>query len=366
MRAGGVLKLGGGGGFGVAMRTALALGLGLVLAGGGSGAGAQEIGGVAVVEAMADYARPGLTPAVEGGRRIHLHCAGRGAPTVVFTAGLGAWSATWAKVQPEVARITRTCAWDRAGFGLSDGDAGAAQTVSRTTDDLERALGVAGETGPYLLVGHSAGAHEMLTFADRRRAEVAGVVLVDPVRPHDVAREAAAGPKAAAADRAYYAGEARRLRGCAAGVEAGTVKTGAPDAQCFRYFSEVPPAVQAVLARLDADPGRLRTQASAYEEYEPNGERVARAGRTYGALPLIVLSAADPGLWAQEAKDEHPALIADWHDSHSALAGLSTRGERRVVDGTGHLIQLDRPQAVIGAVRDVIQAARAAGEAPRP
>lgn len=336
------------------MRKIAALGLGLVMAAGG--ADAQEIKGIPVVEAMAAYVVAGDLVAIDGDRRIHLRCVGRGAPTVVFTAGLGAWSATWAKVQPEVGRFVRACAWDRAGFGLSDGDARAPQTVARTTDDMERALAAAGEAGPYVLVGHSAGAQEVLTFADRHQGEVAGIVLVDPVRPHDLAREAAASPKAAAADRAYLAGEARRLRDCAAGIEAGTVKTGAPAGPCFRYFPEIPASAQAVLARLDADPGRLRTQASGFEQYEPNGERIVQPDRSYGDLPLIVLSAGNAGLWDEAAKDDFPALLADWADSHRALAGLSKRGERRVVEGAGHLIQLQRPDVVIAAIRTVIHA----------
>lgn len=330
---------------------------GWVLACWTSAAQAQVIENVPVVEAMADYVAPGGRVAVEGGRHIHIRCLGTGSPTVVFNAGLGAWSATWAKVQPQVARTTRTCAWDRAGFGLSDGDA-AAQTVVRTTDDLERALKGAGIKGPYIMVGHSAGAHEVLTFTDRHPRDVAGIVLVDPVRPHDMAREAAAGPRAVEIDRAYMAGESRRLRDCAAGIEAGTVKTGAPAPPCFQYFPEIPPQVQAILAQRDAEPARLRAQASLFEEYEPNGERVVKDDRTYGDLPLIVVSAGAVNLWSDEARAEHPALIADWADSHQALARLSRRGERRVAEGSGHLVQLDRPQAVIDAVLDVVRAAR--------
>lgn len=339
------------------MKVIVGATMGLALAGQAVEARAQVIKDVPVVEAMADYVAPdGLVP-VDGARRVHLRCLGKGSPTVVFTAGLGGWSAAWAKVQPEVAKTTRACAWDRAGFGLSDADAKAPQTVGRTTDDLERALKTAGVEGPYVLVGHSAGAHEVLTFADRYPRDIVGIVLVDPVRPHDVAREAAVGPKAAAADRAYLASEAQRLRDCATGVESGRVKTGVPAPPCFMYFPEIPVKAQAVLARLDANPARLRTQASAYEEYEPNGERVAKNDRTYGDLPLIVVSAGKPGLWAPEAKDEYPALQADWTDSHAALAALSRRGERRVADGSGHLVQLEKPQAVVDAVLDVVRAA---------
>ena len=324
----------------------------------------QVLKGLPVVEAMTDYRTAGEAVAVDGARRIHLRCMGQGAPVVVFTAGLGSWSGSWAKVQPEVAMTTRACAWDRAGFGLSNGDPGTPQTIEATTHDLERALAKAGVEGPYVMVGQSAGAHEVLTFTDRRPRDVAGVVLVDPVRPHDMARQAAAGPRATAADRAFYAGEVRRLRDCAAGVEAGAVKTGAPAEPCFQYYPEIPKPVQAALARLDADPARLRTQASSYEEYEPNGERVVRDDRRYGDLPLIVLSAGSPGLWTDEAKDEHAALLADWRDSHRSLADLSKRGQVRVVKDSGHLVPYERPQAVIDAVRDVVKAARAAR--PRP
>ncbi|MEC4592680.1 alpha/beta hydrolase [Nitrospirillum amazonense] len=338
------------------MKAIVGAAIGLGLAGLTVNARAQVIKDVPVVEAMADYVAPeGLVP-VDGARRVHLRCLGQGSPTVVFTAGLGGWSATWAKVQPEVAKVTRACAWDRAGFGLSDADAKAPQIVGQTTDDLERALKVAGVKGPFVLVGHSAGAHEVLTFTDRHPRDVVGIVLVDPVRPHDLAREAGVGPKAAAADRAYLAGEAQRLRDCASGVESGRVKTGAPASPCFIYFPEIPEKTQSVLARLDADPARLRTQASAFEEYEPNGERVVKNDRTYGDLPLIVVSAGEPGLWAPEAKEEYPALQADWADSHKALAELSRRGERRVADGSGHLVQLNQPQAVIDAVLDVVRA----------
>lgn len=321
------------------------------------GARAQVIQDVPVVEAMADYVAPGGMIAVEGGRRIHLRCLGSGSPTVVFTAGLGAWSGTWAKVQPEVAKTTRACAWDRAGFGLSDGDSKHAQTAAQTTDDLEKALKGVGVKGPYVLVGHSAGVYETLTFADRHLGEVAGIVLVDPTRPHDMAREAAASPNAAAADRAYFAGEVRRLRDCAAGVETGAIKTGAPAPPCFVYFPEIPARAQAVLAQRDAEPARLRAQASLYAEYEANGERAVKDDRTYGDLPLIVLSAASP-YWPPEAQADYPALTADWMESHKALAALSSRGERQVVTDTGHLIQLDQPQRVIDAVMRVVKARR--------
>lgn len=55
-----------------------------------------------------------------GGYRLHLWCTGDGAPAVILDAGLGGTSAGWGFVQPEVARFTRVCSYDRAGMGYSE------------------------------------------------------------------------------------------------------------------------------------------------------------------------------------------------------------------------------------------------------
>ncbi|MDB5451864.1 MAG: Alpha/beta hydrolase, partial [Caulobacteraceae bacterium] len=54
------------------------------------------------------------------GRHIALRCSGQGSPTVIFETGFGGGSLGWSRVQPEVAKTTRTCSYDRAGYGLSD------------------------------------------------------------------------------------------------------------------------------------------------------------------------------------------------------------------------------------------------------
>jgi hypothetical protein len=54
-----------------------------------------------------------------GGYRLHLWCTGDGAPAVILDAGLGGTSAGWGFVQPEVARFTRVCSYDRAGMATA-------------------------------------------------------------------------------------------------------------------------------------------------------------------------------------------------------------------------------------------------------
>jgi len=45
---------------------------------------------------------------------------------------------------------------------------------------------------------------------------------------------------------------------------------------------------------------------------------------------------------------------------HDELAALSTRGSNRKVKNSGHYIQKDRPDEVIAAIAEVVQAARGA------
>src|SRR6476619_4466167 len=65
------------------------------------------------------YPPPGQLVDV-GGYRLHINCTGTGSPTVVIESGWGDMSAAWGWVQPEVAKTTRVCTYDRAGMGWSE------------------------------------------------------------------------------------------------------------------------------------------------------------------------------------------------------------------------------------------------------
>ena len=72
----------------------------------------------------------------------------------MLEAGLGANTFTWADVQ--LARTTRTCAYDCAGNGNSVAPAGV-HDARNEIEDLERLLDHARIAPPWVLVGHSYG-----------------------------------------------------------------------------------------------------------------------------------------------------------------------------------------------------------------
>lgn len=316
--------------------------------------------------ALEAYSRPQRLVEVEPGRRLHLVCLGKGSPTVILTAGLGNWSATWSPVHREIALTTRACAWDRAGFGFSD-PSDRPQTLKETTDDLERVLKKGAVKGPYILVGHSHGGFESLTFADRHPRAVAGMVLVDSTVPDQRDMQRRAAPSVARFFDRLEAEYLAFLRQCEADVRSGKLGPETPDPnQCFDYPPGYPDALEAAMRRLDSDPRRRATARSLIELAMADEANKAAIDpeRTYGAMPLIVLTAGvhrpHPEAPA-EILAEYPRLFDAWDRSHDALARLSARGVNRFVEGAGHSIQRDKPEAVIGAVREVVAMARGAG-----
>jgi pimeloyl-ACP methyl ester carboxylesterase len=112
------------------------------------------------------------------GIQMRLDCRGSGSPTVVLEAGGQSSSIVWVRIQDEVAKFTRVCSYDRAGYGWSDTvhEAMLPQQVAEMLHDL---LERGGEQPPYLMVGHSFGGIYVRIFTAEYPNEVVGMVLVD-------------------------------------------------------------------------------------------------------------------------------------------------------------------------------------------
>lgn len=115
-----------------------------------------------------------------GGHRLYVKCTGRGGPTVILEAALANTSATWNAIQPQIARFTTVCSYDRAYLGRSDRSPTFPITAQSSVDELRTLLRNAGIRGPYVLVGHSYGGWLVQLFARQDGGRrVTGVVLVD-------------------------------------------------------------------------------------------------------------------------------------------------------------------------------------------
>lgn len=115
------------------------------------------------------------------GYKWHVLELGRGNPTVVFENGMGEDLSTWKDVQPDIAKLARTFAYDRAGLGKSErSPSPQPRDAKQLAAELRMLLHAAKIPVPYILVGHSLGGAIVQVFAAEYPTEVAGLVLVDP------------------------------------------------------------------------------------------------------------------------------------------------------------------------------------------
>ncbi len=299
------------------------------------------------------YPAPGKLVDI-GGYRLHINCTGTGSPTVILDAGLGGTSLDWSKVQPAVARFTRVCSYDRAGYGWSESGPGP-RTSQQIVKELHLLLAHAQIHGPYVLVGHSLGGLNMRLYAYRYPAEVAGMVLLDATSEHQFApfgtHPAFFPPQAVSAGGLLY----QALHGAAYfGVARVALQTGlAPLEDAAAY----PAAVKPILL---AQASQTRYYGTQYDELAALQESAAqvRAARlaspSYGKLPLIVLSQD----YSQDRSAQGKQMAATWDALQQDLASLSSNSQHSVAQHSGHYIHLDRPDLAITAIQSVWQQAR--------
>jgi len=130
------------------------------------------------------YAKAGRWIKIGGGSRLYMLEKGSGGPTVIFEAGIAATNLNWCHIQEVVAGFTGTASYDRCGLGWSS-PSRTPRTPGNIARELHEGLMRAGIKPPYIMVGHSFGGLVMRRFALLFPEDVAGVVLVDPMRPEE-------------------------------------------------------------------------------------------------------------------------------------------------------------------------------------
>jgi pimeloyl-ACP methyl ester carboxylesterase len=297
---------------------------------------------------------------VDGRRRLHIVVDGEGGPAVILESAIAASSMSWARVQPEVARMTKAVAYDRAGLGWSDSPVGPS-TLRSVVADLHLVISAAGRT-PCILVGHSFGAFVVMACAAAYPCEVAGLVLVDP--PTDWT---------AMTQRQQYmlrgAGHLSRIGGVLARL--GIVRaclallTGGAPAAPRTFVKVFGPATARTLERLVGEVRKLPP------EIHPHVQAVWCQPKCFGAMAgyLRVFEEAAASVWNRAVAADLPLVVISAGDQpstaiaeHEALAQSSSRGRHIVATKSGHWVPFDQPELIVGAIRDIVERVRAERE----
>lgn len=302
------------------------------------------------------HTRVGRYVALSDGCRLYLREAGSGRPTVIFEAGIGASSLNWLPVQTVIAQETSTLAYDRAGLGWSD-PCRTERTPANVAAELHEMLQCAKVKPPFVLVGHSFGGLVMQRYAQLHPEEVASVVLVDPMRCEEWPP--------------FVPARARQLV-----IAKGLCKTAVPCAHCglsriglsslflgsgklaerLAHFAgencehvlrrvraevaKMPDEARPVIVALWSQPRFYRGMCAYLEGIPATVTEMAGAPPVRG-IPIVVLT---PGK-STPLSDEELARIGD-------------RTRQVIATKSEHWIHLDEPEVVIGAVQEMVAAAR--------
>ena len=259
-----------------------------------------------------------------GGHRLHIYCEGWGKPTVIFDSGAGGFSLEWMRVQKVLARRTRVCSYDRAGYGWSEVGP-LPRSIDQITRELHELLNNAGEQGPYIMAGHSFGGYSAQLFARNYPDKIAGLVLIDSSHPEQAARF----PK--------RNGERPR-----------TIVPRSRNYIAFRHIMHpnFPKEVAPVANRLMNSWNHTMTWREEMMMF-PSGAAQLMSSKPMPTTPVVVLTRGRR-VWPNNAYGDQMERI--WMDLQDELSRLSVKRVHLIAEHSGHQIHLDQPGIVIDAL----------------
>jgi pimeloyl-ACP methyl ester carboxylesterase len=290
--------------------------------------------------ALNAYLHPQTLATLPDGRHIHFFCMGKGRPIAIVAPGWHITAPVWHGFQPSMAKTTRLCVYDRAGYNFSDPGPMPRDTAAEVKD-LHDGLHAAHIKGPFILVGHSLGGFDARLFAYTYPKETAGLLLLDPPT-ENIYRHMHPPPDE---DVGLYRKCAKIVRHHPLGW----------DSRCIdlKPRANWPAAVR---AKVLADQNHAYWYDTIVSEdvsmVTRSADELAAAHQPLGSIPTIVLQADTNCAGAKQNSFDAQRCAELESQAHD-----STRGVKRIVKGASHDIQGDKPGVVLGAFREIVRAA---------
>jgi pimeloyl-ACP methyl ester carboxylesterase len=259
-----------------------------------------------------------------GSHRLEVRIVGNGVPAVVFDSGIADPLGNLKPLQDRLAAVTQVVTYNRAGYGQSE-PGPVPRDGAREAEELRALLERASVPGPYVLVGHSLGALNVMVFASEYPEDVVGMVLLDPP------------PLTFALGKEYTERWAMAERMTAEWQAVADSAAKSPD-----------PAEKARSAFFNMI-------ASEHREMGRTASLVDRVA-TFGEIPLVVVASGQPNPAFGPVAEEFQKY---WAAQSRAIADKSKKGKFVLVEESSHQLYRDVPELVERAILSVVNGARA-------
>ena len=280
------------------------------------------------------------------GYKLHINCKGSGTPTIILDAGGDNSSLDWALVQPEIAKFTHVCSYDRAGMGWSE-ESPSTRTLEHMVDELNILLTNAHVPAPYILIGHSFGGGVIQLFAARYPDKVTGIILVDSVHGDEWHKDAIktlfelGKPTWMTSFKRYF------------GIT--------------RFFSHVPQStiLPANIQHIDYTHRQstkfLKTMNRVFSMHPTSMQQLKDGiskSENFKNIPMIVITAGK-GLINVEMISQKDRPFVDevnkaWKDLQNKLVARSSSAKQLIAEHSGHMIPHEQPAIIIDAIHEMV------------
>jgi pimeloyl-ACP methyl ester carboxylesterase len=300
------------------------------------------------------YRAPGTLVQLQN-RTVHVQQLGAGAPPIILEAGIAASSLSWSVLQPQLAKVTATFSYDRAGLGWS-APTGRHCSLSQMADELHQWIRALNVPRPYILAGHSYAAYILRVFARRFPDEIAGIILIDPLTPEEWIQPS----------RFQRWQIGRAVFFCRAGAVVSTLgvlrfclwllqrgNNSVPRGVLSSFGSAASDTVKRILgelAKLPPQTVRLIRERWGHPKFFLVMARYIRT------LPACAAEAATSSIPAHipvtviSGAHQPPIRMAE----HRAIAARSAHGHHLVADKSAHWVHLDQPELIVQAAQDML------------
>ncbi len=273
----------------------------------------------------AESAQPADAMINVGTHSLQMHREGTGTPAIVIDAGITDGIDKLRPLQATLAKTTTVITYNRAGYGQSE-PGPFPRDAAREADELMALLEKASVPGPFVLVGHSLGAFNVLIFANMYPEDVAGLVLLDPP------------PLSFTLGREY-----KELGAMAAGMTA-------------QWEAIADSAAQSADPADKARSAFFRAIASEHREMFGPSAKLVEGIATLGDMPLVVMAAGKANPNFGPIAEEYQKY---WIEQSRSLAGKSTNAKFVIAPESSHYLYLDAPELVAESILSVASDARA-------